>query len=157
MKGRHLVCSWHSPGTVLGKAACQRCWEGYWGWPHPAEWRTNHITWSGRVARQRSCRSHSSHQDCCGLGPWPALNSGDKQWGRRMWCFQATSPLCLHTDHVQGLFFPSLVKTDDLEPLMRNPAFKSLVKAVAREVLPKPKRIGKIPGRWALGIPEHIL
>lgn len=44
-----------------------------------------------------------------------------------------------------------------LESLVSNSTFKILVKRIAREVLPNPKMIGKVLGRYALSIHQHVL
>ena len=80
-------------GTVLGKAACQRCWEDYLGLATSCRME-DHIMWSRRVTPQSS---RWKSQISVGL-LWPvSLNIGDKHWGWELLCSKATRPLCLHT------------------------------------------------------------
>lgn len=44
-----------------------------------------------------------------------------------------------------------------LESLVSNSTFKILVETIAREVLPNPKMIGRVLGRYALSIHQHVL
>ena len=132
----------------LGKAAWQRCWEDF----------------TGQAA---SCRMEGKRNNFPeylpettargGLGPLPAP-TGDRLWSWGMFCCKVLkTSLSPHESYLEIALYVRLLKDREvLESLISNSTFKILAKAIAREVLPNPKMIGKIPGRYALSIHEHL-